>query len=138
MHGRTVTPSNFIHGMSEYAVGDRLVLFLIPNYMRGTVTYPVGLYQGAFFVSRMPSGRDLVRNGINNLGLFTSPYNGTAMKAGAARVIFPDRDEAIASTLGPGARDLAYKRGALPLDAFLLLTEEIVTARGDVKGEVLP
>src|SRR5262245_50995609 len=77
MHGQVVTPGAFIHGMSAYHVGERVLLFLIPNYLGGKVTYPVGLYQGAFFVSRMPSGQELVRNSINNLGLFTAPYNGT-------------------------------------------------------------
>ena len=58
--------------MSEYRVGDRVLLFLIPDYLDGKVTYPVGLYQGAFYVSTMPSGQELARNSINNLDLFTA------------------------------------------------------------------
>jgi hypothetical protein len=130
MHGKRVTPSTFFHGMSEYREGERAVLFLIPNYLGGKVTYPVGLYQGAFFVSTMPSGRELVRNSINNLGLFTAPYNGTAMKAADARVLFPDRD-------APVADALARKRGALPLAEFLDLVERIHAAHGGAPGKVV-
>jgi hypothetical protein len=133
MHGQAITPDTFIHGMAEYRVGDRFVLFLIPDYMGKKVTYPVGLYQGAFAVARMPSGRELARNSINNLGLFTAPYNGTAMKAADARVLFPDRDEPVASF---AARSLAAKRGALPLGDLLDLVEQINAAHGRPRGEV--
>jgi hypothetical protein len=132
-HGQAVGPDTFFHGMSEYRVGDRAVLFLIPNYMGGKLTYPVGLYQGAFFVSRMPSGQDLARNSINNLGLFTAPYNGTAMKAADARVVFPDRDEPVE---GGAAKALAAKRGALPLGELLDAITEINAAHGGQPGEV--
>jgi hypothetical protein len=132
-HGQAVGPDTFFHGMSEYRVGERAVLFLIPNYMGGKVTYPVGLDQGAFVVSRMPSGRELARNGINNLGLFTAPYNGTSMRAEDARVIFPDRDEPVT---GGAAKALVAKRGALPLDELLTAVEEINAAHGGQVGEV--
>jgi hypothetical protein len=132
-HGQEVGPDTFFHGMSEYRVGDRAVLFLIPNYMGGKVTYPVGLYQGAFFVSRMPSGQELARNSINNLGLFTAPYNGTAMKAADARVIFPDRDQPVE---GGAAKALSTKRGALPLGELLDAVTEINSAHGGQAGEV--
>jgi hypothetical protein len=130
MHGNRAEPSTFFHGMSEYREGDRAVLFLIPNYLGGKVTYPVGLYQGAFSISTMPSGRELVRNSINNLGLFTAPYNGTAMKAADARVLFPDRDATVAGSL-------ARKRGALPLEEFLEVVERIHAAHGGVSGKVV-
>ncbi len=138
MHGETVTPETYIHGMSEYAVGDRMVLFLIPNYMNGTVTYPVGLYQGAFHISSVAPGQELVRNSINNLGLFTAAYNGTAMKADAARVIFPDRDTSLDEVAGSktAAASMLRKRGALPLDAFLDLIVQINIAHGGAAGEV--
>lgn len=138
MHGRVVSPYTF-HGMSEYNVGDRVVLFLIPDYRGGKLTYPVGLYQGAFLVSDMPSGQRLVRNSINNLGLFTAPYNGWRLKADDARVVFPDRDEPIAdlTTLGVDGAALARKRGSLPLEDFLRLVEEIVAAHGGSKGAVI-
>ena len=137
-HGRVASPDSF-HGMSEYRVGDRVVLFLIPDYLGGKVTYPVGLYQGAFLVSDMPSGQRLVRNSINNLGLFTAPYNGWKLKAADARVVFPDRDEPIAdvAALGVDGAALVRKRGSLPLDDFLKLVEQIVASHGGSKGALI-
>jgi hypothetical protein len=139
MHGEAVSPSTFIHGMSQYHVGDRLLLFLIPDYLGGKVTYPVGLYQGAFFVSAMPSGQELARNSINNLGLFTAPYNGTAMHAGDARLIFPERDNPLAEdqSLTVQSQSLANKRGSLPLDAFLDLVDRINVAHGGERGTMV-
>jgi hypothetical protein len=139
IHGEAVTSSTFIHGMSAYGVGDRLLLFLIPNYLGGKVTYPVGLYQGAFYVSRMPSGRELARNSINNLGLFTAPYNGTAMSASAAKSIFPERDNPVANTQGLTfeSQSLASKRGALPLDSLLELVDQINVLHGGERGAIL-
>lgn len=139
MHGQSLTQKTFIHGMSEYRVGDRVVLFLIRNYMDGKVTYPVGLYQGAFFVSRLPSGQELARNSINNLGLFTAPYNGTSMKETGARIIFPERDEPLSMTAGLSAKSLslAQKRGAIPLEPLLELVERIVAAHGGEKGALI-
>ena len=138
MHGRVATPYT-LHGMSEYNLGDRVVLFLIPNYLGGKVTYPVGLYQGAFRVSDMPSGQRLVRNSINNLGLFTAPYNGWRLKAADARVVFPDRDEPIAdiATVGVDGAALVRRRGSLPLEDFLKLVEQIVAAHGGSKGALI-
>jgi hypothetical protein len=138
MHGRVASPDTF-HGMSEYNVGDRIVLFLIPDYLGGKVTYPVGLYQGAFFVSDMPSGQRLVRNSINNLGLFTAPYNGWRLKATEARVVFPDRDNAIAdiSAMGVDGAALVRKRGSLPLEDFLKVVEQIVAVHGGTKGALI-
>src|SRR5262245_55126960 len=65
MHGQVVTPGAFIHGMNAYQVGERVLLFLIPNYLGGKVTYPVGRDQGAVFLAKMPSGQDLARNSRN-------------------------------------------------------------------------
>jgi hypothetical protein len=139
MHGQAVTPSTFIHGMSAYHVGDRMLLFLIPNYLGGKVTYPVGLYQGAFLISQMPSGQAMARNNINNLGLFTAPYNGTTMAAAEARLIFPERDNPLAD--GPGlnvkGQSLASKRGSLPLDAFIDLVDRINVAHGGERGTMV-
>lgn len=139
MGGRAVTEKQFFHGMSEYRTGDRMVLFLVSNYMRGTLTRPVGLYQGAFEISRMPSGKELVRNGINNTGLLTAPYNGSAVKQSDARVIFPTSDTPLIKSPGASvqAGTLLSKRGALPLEAFLGLVEQIVTARGGEKGVII-
>lgn len=127
MHGRKVTAKAFFHGMSEYEAGDQLVLFLIPDYLGGKVTYPVGLYQGAFDVTEMPSGERLVRNSINNLGLFTSPYNGTRMRDADAKVIFPE---------GGSVPALARKRGALPLSEFVETVEQIVVSHGGERGSI--
>jgi hypothetical protein len=130
MHGQVVKPEAFIHGMSEYRVGDRLLLFLIPDYLGKKVTYPVGLYQGAFAVARMPSGQDLVRNSINNIGLFTAPYNGTKMKRADARLVFPEAGATPAAEI----ESLAQKRGSLPLEQFIRVVEQIHSAHGGVKG----
>ncbi|HEU4388634.1 MAG TPA: hypothetical protein VFV34_12610 [Blastocatellia bacterium] len=132
-HGMTATPDTFLHGMSDYKPGDRLVLFLIPDYLGGKVTYPVGLYQGAFVVSQMPSGQRLVRNGINNLGLLTAPYNGTAMREKDARVVLLQRNET-----APGdSLDLSRRRGAWPLDQFVKLVENIMAAHGVEHGTIV-
>lgn len=117
-----------------------MVLFLIPNYLGGSVTYPVGADQGAFKISRMPSGQELVRNNVNNLGLFTTPYNGWRMKDADARMIFPEREEPLLNfqALGLSAQSetLVRKRGALPLDSFVGLVEQIVAAHGEQKGSI--
>ena len=138
MHGDAVSSSIFIHGMSVYGVGDRLLLFLIPDYLGGKVTYPVGLYQGAFYVSRMPSGRELARNSINNLGLFTAPYNGTAMSASAAKSIFPERDNPVIlrGSLYE-SQSLPSKRGALPLDSLIELVDQINVLHGGERGAIV-
>jgi hypothetical protein len=125
--------------MSEYHVGDRLLLFLIPNYLGGKVTYPVGLYQGAFHISRMPSGQELARNSINNLGLFTAAYNGTSMIAASAKLVFPERDTPLAEGQGLSAKSqaLVNKRGALPLDGLLELVDRINTAHRGQSGAIV-
>ena len=139
MNGRAVNPDTFIHGMSEYHVGDRLLLFLIPNYLGGKVTYPVGLYQGAFYISRMPSGQELARNSISNLGLFTAAYNGTSMAHENAKLIFPERDNPLAETQGLSSKSQAMvnKRGALPLDGLLELVDRINTVHGGERGAIV-
>jgi len=139
MHGRAVTPNTFFHGLSEYRTGDRMVLFLVEDYLDGKVTRPTGLYQGAFFVSEMPSGAQMVRNSINNLGLFTAPYTGAKLKASDAKIVFPDRDEPI-ERIGTSTemQALARKRGGLPMDAFLDVVERIVAAHGGERGVIDP
>lgn len=138
VHGRAVTADTFIHGMSEYRIGDRALLFLIPNYLGGKVTYPVGMDQGAFTVSRMPSGKQLVRNGINNLDLFTARYNGTSMKSEDARVVRPDREVVVEPQgLSAASQAITSKRGALPLEQFIELVERINAAHGGAGGVVV-
>lgn len=139
MHGQTVTPTTFIHGMAEYEIGDRYVLFLIPNYMDGAVTYPVGLYQGSFRIATLASGQQLARNAINNLELFTAKYNGTTMKQGDGMVIFPDRDQPLESVGGSkaAADALLRKRGALPVTSLVDLVVEINAAHRGTAGEIV-
>jgi len=139
MHGEAVTSKTIIHGMSDYHVGERVLLFLIPNYLGGKVTYPVGLYQGAFFVTKMPSGEDFARNTINNLGLFTAPYNGTSMAVTDAKIIFPERESPLAEGQGLSVKSqsLATKRGRLPLEDFLELIDRINAAHGGEKGSIV-
>lgn len=139
MHGRAVSPNTFFHGMSEYREGDRMILFLIADYLDGKVTRPAGLYQGAFYVSDMPSGEKMVRNSINNLGLFTAPYTGAKLKASDAKIVFPDRDEPL-EKIGASTemQTLARKRGGLPMNAFLDVVEQIVSAHGGEKGIIDP
>jgi hypothetical protein len=146
MHGKVVSTAEYIHGMSAYTVGDRVVLFLIPDYMGGKFTYPVGLDQGAFFVVEMPSGNRLLRNSVNNQGLFSAPYNNWKMKSTDAQVVFPDRQEPLAEpttsggistqSLSADRATLTRKRGALPLDSFLEVVESIVAAHGNEKGVI--
>jgi hypothetical protein len=139
MHGRVVTPDS-LHGMAEYGMGDRVVLFLIPNYLGGKVTYPVGADQGAFFISQLPSGDSLARNSVNNLGLFTAPYNGWRMREAQAKMIFPSREEPLLNLQEQGlsvrAEALVHKRGALPLNDFLTVVQQIVVAHGHQKGVI--
>jgi hypothetical protein len=132
VHGEVIGTGTFIHGMSEYSVGERVVLFLIPDYLDGKVTYPVGLYQGAFKVSTMPSGQELVRNSINNLGLFSAPYNGTKMSRADAKLILRPFTGSAAII-----DELSQKRGALPLEKFLEAVSQIHSAHAGQKGAIV-
>jgi hypothetical protein len=132
-HGMRVKNGAFLHGASAYRTGDEVVLFLNRMNSDTRVTSPVGLYQGAFFVSQMPSGQKMLRNSINNLGLFTARYTGVKLKDSDARLIFPDKD---ASELSLKAATLSRKRGSLPLEEFLSLVEEINLAHGGERGQI--
>jgi hypothetical protein len=136
MNGQAVRPGIFIHGMSDYEIGDRLLLLLVPNYQNGRLTYPVGLDQGAFRISRLDTGEDVAENGLNNLGLFSAPYTGTALKPSDARVVTPDAPDALASakSMSATARSLSTRRGALPLGALVELIDQIRAAHGGPKG----
>lgn len=137
-NGMRVKGGSFLHGAAAYRVGDEVVLFLNPTYDGAKVSSPVGLYQGAFFVSRMPSGQKMLRNSINNLGLFTTRYTGAKLAHWGAKVIFPDRDNPVEAGAGLGAQtaSLARKRGSLPLEEFLSLVEQINTAHGGERGVI--
>ncbi len=128
--GKIADPDTFIvHGMSYYRVGDEMMLMLIPNYM-ADLTYPVGLYQGAFHVTRTSTGKPIVKNSINNRGLFTNAYNNYSKSTDKAKVIHPEGDlevPVIASrTSNQNFAALIGKPGALPLTDFTGLVRTIV------------
>lgn len=125
-------PKYYIHGMNGFQVGDELMLMLIPQYMEGKLTYPVGLYQGAFFIKRSTTGRLVVRNSVNNSGLFTNPYNNYSKSSSQARIIFPDEDQVVQnSRLTQEQIDKITSRpGALPLEEFVELVTSIVATEG--------
>lgn len=129
MGGRIADPDSFIvHGMSNYRVGEEMLLMLIPNYM-GDLTYPVGLYQGAFYVTRTSTGKQIIKNSINNRGLFTNPYNNYTKSSDRAKVIHPEGDLEIpivaSRTSNQNFAMLVGKPGALPLNDFTGLVRTI-------------
>lgn len=68
-HGAVVRPGPSLHGASMFGVGDRVLVFLVPDHLGGKVTHPAGLDQGAFLVRRTETGGERVSNGRGNLGL---------------------------------------------------------------------
>ena len=134
-NGRAATPGFFLHGMSTYAVGARMMLFLIPSYQQGKLTYPVGLEQGAFLIE--DDGREaMARNNLNNIGLLDAPYNSPALRQGGAKVVQPDAAEPLATgaDLSPVTRSVAGRRGALPVGALVELVNTIQAAHGGKGG----
>ncbi len=67
--GENVAIVKYIPAMPLYREGQEYVLFLIGDSVLG-LTSPVGLFQGAFIITRDYTGRKVVLNGIQNLGLF--------------------------------------------------------------------
>jgi hypothetical protein len=139
MHGQPIGADTLLHGANYYQIGDHVLIFLVPNYLDGKVTQPVGLYQGAFRISQMASGQQLARNSINNMGLFTAPFTGSAMSRAGATTIFPELDNPIADVQGlsPASKALAGKRGPVPLDSLLELVDRINVSHGQPKGGIL-
>jgi hypothetical protein len=139
VHGQAAQTGLELHGAADYGVGDRLLVFLIPNYQNGRLTYPVGLDQGVFRIDSDGAGQQFARNNLNNLGLFTAPFNGTAMKADAARVITPDAAKSIApaAAVSDAARALPDARGALPLAPLMELIQQIHHAHGGAAGRLV-
>ncbi len=129
MHGKIADPrSAMVHGMSQYQVGDELLLMLIPNYLQGKATYAVGLYQGAFLMQKNSAGVKQVRNSINNQGLFTNSYNGFTKSLQQSKFLRPgDRSAPILHLQLKEGRveDLVAKRGALPAEPFIDLVRQI-------------
>jgi len=138
IHGQAIDPKGLIHGVSQYAFGDRVLLFLAPNNPDSGMTQAVGLYQGSFTVTQMPSGQFVARNNINNLGLFTAPFTETAMSRTDAKVIFPELDNPVAQDQGlsPSSRQLAAKRGALSLEPLLEVVDRINVSHGHQRGAI--
>ena len=140
-HGQAVQRGLVLHGAAEFGVGDRLMLFLIPSYQNGRLTYPVGLDQGAFMLETATDGGGQVfaRNDLNNLGLFTAPFNGTRMTDGDGKVVHPEDADTISRSvqLSDAARSLADKRGALPLGPLMELVQKIHEEHGGSKGRIV-
>jgi len=139
MHGQAVSSETLLHGATGFQVGDQALLFLVPNYLGGKITQPVGLYQGAFRVTQLPSGQRLARNSINNLGLFSAPFTGSAMSRADATVVMPEQDNPIADVAGlsTASKALAAKRGSLPLDSLVEIVDKINVSHGNQKGAIL-
>jgi hypothetical protein len=57
-------------GLPRYKVGQEAVIFLSHNDPTSGLTAPIGLFQGKFDVLTTDTGLKIVRNGINNQGLF--------------------------------------------------------------------
>jgi hypothetical protein len=134
-HGQAVQRGLTLHGAADFSVGDRLMMFLIPNYQNDRLTYPVGLDQGAFRLEADAAGEILARNDLNNLGLFTAPFNGTRIDGGEGRVVRPDDADTISKSarLSDAARSLSDKRGALPLEELVVRIHE---AHGGTPGKI--
>jgi hypothetical protein len=137
-NGRAVQRGMTLHGAAEFGVGDRLMMFLIPDYNHGRLTYPVGLDQGAFMLETDAAGQLVARNDLNNLGLFTAPFNGTRMTEADAKVVHPEEATAISRSvrMSDAARSLADRRGALPLDPLTELVVRIHEEHGGTKGRI--
>lgn len=135
-HGQAVVRGVTLHGAADFGVGDRLLLFLTPSYMNGRMTYPVGLDQGAFILDADGSGQVMARNNMNNLGLFSAPFNNTRLSSAKAAVLKPESANRISpqAQLSSAARELANQRGALPLTPLVELIEQINGAHGGAKG----
>src|SRR5262249_6793129 len=94
--------------------------------------------QGAFHVTTLETGGQMVRNGINNLGLFTAPYTGATLARNQATTIFPEQDNPI-SPAGPvvDAEAMSHKKGALPLTGFIQLVDQINQSHGGRPGAIV-
>ncbi len=78
--GRTYTFREALIGIKArntkqgYKVGQRLMLFL-PSPSRYGLSSPVGVGQGRFLITRLPTGQDTIANEIGNAGLFKDVEN---------------------------------------------------------------
>ena len=138
MHGEALQTGLVLHGAADISVGNRLLMFLIPDYQGGRLTYPVGLDQGAFMVET-EQGQVVARNNLNNLGLLTAPFNGTRIAPGNGKVVHPEESDTISRSIGvsDAARALADARGALALGPLVELVQKIHEAHGGANGRLL-
>lgn len=110
--GRRYTFREFVPGLQlrmgkrDYAVGQRLLLFL-PRPSQYGLSSPLGREQGRFRIRRDRQGNDLVENGYGNSGLFRQ----VAEKAARVGVDLSPRE----------LRVVASKRGPVRLEDFLSL-----------------
>ena len=138
-HGQAVQRGLSLHGSADVSIGDRLMMFLIPDYQNGRLTYPVGLDQGAFRLESDAAGAIVARNDLNNLGLFTAPFNGTRINGGEGKVVRPDDADTISKVarLSDAARSLSDKPGALPLGPLEEIVLRINEEHGGSRGKIV-
>jgi hypothetical protein len=97
-------------GKPEYAVGQRLLLFMTRESHYG-LSAPIAREQGRFRILRDRQGNELVANGYGNAGLFRNVPE-AAVKAGAS--------------LSPAQLRVARtERGPVPLEDFVELVRSL-------------
>lgn len=102
-------------GKPLYAPGQHVILFL-PRPSRYGLSSPLGGGQGHFLVRADRSGREMVVNPLNNMGLF----QGVESEAEAAGV-----------SLSPAEAELALtERGPVAKDRFLALVGRLANPQG--------
>ncbi len=97
-------------GKPEYAVGQRLLLFMTRESNYG-MSAPIAREQGRFRIQRDRQGRELVANGYGNAGLFRN-VPAAAERAG---VSLPSAQLRLART----------ERGPVPLEDFVELVRSL-------------
>ncbi|MBI1941452.1 MAG: hypothetical protein HYS33_08105 [Acidobacteria bacterium] len=102
-------------GKREYAVGQRLLLFMTRESDYG-LSAPMAREQGRFSILRDRQGNEMVANGYGNAGLFRN-VSETAGKAGM--------------TLTPAQLRIARaERGPVPLEDFVELVRRLSSQAG--------
>jgi hypothetical protein len=99
-------------GKREYAVGQRLLLFM-PRESNYGMSSPIARAQGRFSILRDRQGNEWVANGYDNAGLFRNVPE-AAVKAGAS--------------LSPAQLRVAHtQRGPVPLEDFVELVRSLTS-----------
>lgn len=99
-----------LNGKQVYRVGQKLMLFL-PTPSRYGLSSPVGIEQGRFHITRLPSGEETIMNEIGNSGLFKDVEN-TAFPSG---IRLSKKHASLTAT----------KKGPVPLAAFEALVKTL-------------